>query len=1071
MEMANLITQLLDLGVDASEESFLTGFGIERLICNEGALSEDKGYYSKNSKGEITSIYISDITNNDFEEILRIPSLVTLSIFSFKEGIEIERVSEIKKLSHLCISNLIKSTNIDFISNLKKLKGLKLDNIKDKNKITLEGLNNLVTLEISNFNYRKIIQNLPQSLESIYLEGVNSASIPKEILETKKLRKLEIHNGEITKIQDSILNLNKLIRLRVSNCKLDTLNNSIFKSKSIVHFDFSENQITAIPKEIGNASKALSLRLDNNSLKTLPEEIQHLKHLNSLGLSNNDLSEIPHYFSKLSDLQDLLIGHNKISSIDNQLDSLEHLRHLDLEHNEIEKLNCDLNSNLNFLDISNNKISSIPENFTKFTNLHIFDIDKNPISEKSLGLLNDLEPDEKISYYLSIQKNVAQPLNEAKILVVGDERAGKTSIIEMLTKGTFNPNQSSTHGIDIQNHLLSNNIKVNIWDFAGQEITHQTHQFFLSTSSLYLYILDAQKEDNDAGIYHWLSTVKSNGGSSPIIIVVNKRDLNSSYHFDLNRYKKDFNIVDVIYTCCDNTTGKTNTNINQLKESIEHNILELEGVKFPLPPQWLKIKNELEDLSLKETDYIESNEYEKICLRHNVGNHGLQKTLLRILNQIGTIVTYKDNNKLNIMQIINPIWVTNGVYKIIRSPLISGDALIDLRILGTIFKGMDNYRDRHYTWLINLLNQFELSFSIDEENKDTVLIPSRLDPNQPKIELSEYHDGLFFKYEYKDILKKSVISQLIVRMKNYITKGETKYWQRGVLLEHGDAKAIIISDEEKRTITIDINKSNRNSKDLLTIIRHTLRLINSNKYVTEEKIPLIFENEIVGYADYYFLIDAEKSGAEKIPLKVNLDNQIKSSSKLFELSDLLDGYRIKENTRFDYTELENDLINFALINTESRHAIYNEIEDLTNDRFKSMLLSKGYRIGDQSRGGESETRKGSGERDIVIRNNQTNIVESIIEAFVLKDLRKKTIDTHTHKITNNYDTTGNKRNFIIIYSKAKNFDSLWEKYLNYIPNLHEDRGEKMNKSKIKLGRESTSQSEIVHIFIDFYAGQ
>jgi internalin A len=96
---------------------------------------------------------------------------------------------------------------------------------------------------------------------------------------------------------------------------------------------------------------------------------------------------------------------------------------------------------------------------------------------------------------------------------------------------------------DIHKRQLSNDIQVNIWDFAGQEITHQTHQFFLSTRSLYLYVLDSQKEDNDSDIYHWLSVIKANGGDSPIIVVVNKRDLNTGYSFDLNRYKDEFNIV------------------------------------------------------------------------------------------------------------------------------------------------------------------------------------------------------------------------------------------------------------------------------------------------------------------------------------------------------------------------------------------------------------------------------------------------------------------------------------------------------------------------------------------------
>ena len=39
--------------------------------------------------------------------------------------------------------------------------------------------------------------------------------------------------------------------------------------------------------------------------------------------------------------------------------------------------------------------------------------------------------------------------------------------------------------------VLSNDerVRLNVWDFGGQEIMHATHQFFLTTRSLYLVVL------------------------------------------------------------------------------------------------------------------------------------------------------------------------------------------------------------------------------------------------------------------------------------------------------------------------------------------------------------------------------------------------------------------------------------------------------------------------------------------------------------------------------------------------------------------------------------------------------
>jgi GTPase SAR1 family protein len=41
------------------------------------------------------------------------------------------------------------------------------------------------------------------------------------------------------------------------------------------------------------------------------------------------------------------------------------------------------------------------------------------------------------------------------------------------------------------------NFRVNIWDFGGQEIYHQTHQFFLTERSLYALVADTRTENTD----------------------------------------------------------------------------------------------------------------------------------------------------------------------------------------------------------------------------------------------------------------------------------------------------------------------------------------------------------------------------------------------------------------------------------------------------------------------------------------------------------------------------------------------------------------------------------------------
>jgi internalin A len=60
-------------------------------------------------------------------------------------------------------------------------------------------------------------------------------------------------------------------------------------------------------------------------------------------------------------------------------------------------------------------------------------------------------------------------------------------------------------------------IKVNFWDFGGQEIMHATHQFFLSKRSLYILVLDGRKDEKPE---YWLKLIENFGGDSPVLVVI-----------------------------------------------------------------------------------------------------------------------------------------------------------------------------------------------------------------------------------------------------------------------------------------------------------------------------------------------------------------------------------------------------------------------------------------------------------------------------------------------------------------------------------------------------------------------
>jgi hypothetical protein len=100
----------------------------------------------------------------------------------------------------------------------------------------------------------------------------------------------------------------------------------------------------------------------------------------------------------------------------------------------------------------------------------------------------------------------------------------------------FLKDSEKTDGIRITEWPLRLNrdehVRLNIWDFGGQEIMHATHQFFLTERSLYLLVLTGREGSEDADAQYWLKFIDSFGAESPIIVVLNKINV---HPFDLNR--------------------------------------------------------------------------------------------------------------------------------------------------------------------------------------------------------------------------------------------------------------------------------------------------------------------------------------------------------------------------------------------------------------------------------------------------------------------------------------------------------------------------------------------------------
>jgi small GTP-binding protein len=464
--------------------------------------------------------------------------------------------------------------------------------------------------------------------------------------------------------------------------------------------------------------------------------------------------------------------------------------------------------------------------------------------------------------YLTGLKIDQQDLIEVKILFVGDGGSGKTSLLKRLTSKAFNVNEPQTHGINIEREALmlgDVEIRLNLWDFGGQEIMHSTHQFFLSKRSLYILVLDGRKEKDPE---YWLKHIQTFGGTSPIIVVLNKIDENPS--FEVNRkflqekYKtiKGFNRV----SC------RTNEGITELFDALRKEISSIEHLRTPWPSSWFRVKTKLEKLT---ENFISFEKYENICHSEGITDEDTIESLANLLNDIGVVLHF-DTAFLRETNVINPAWITKAVYQILNSKKIAeGKGLLNRKALKEILKS-DEYPKRKHDYIIELMKKFELCFSINEEN---ILVPDLLDIEEPQFDF-DYDNVLRFQIEY-EFFPKSIIAKLIVNLHTDIK--DRLRWRTGVVLEDEafGARALIRADEKEKKIEIVANGSER--REYFSIIRKTILDINSSfrGLRFKEMVPCVCsECQRSGRQhlfDYKYLLDRRKKGKTTVDCQQSIE--------------------------------------------------------------------------------------------------------------------------------------------------------------------------------------------------------
>ena len=824
--------------------------------------------------GKLTNLSTLDLSNNKISNGGFLEELTNLSTLALSSN-EISNWGFLEKLTNLTTLALSSNQMRDwgFLEKLTNLTTLALSSNQMRDWGFLEKLTNLTTLDLSN----------NQISDGGFLEELTNLS-------TLDLSSNEISDGGF---------LEKMTNLSTLDLSSNYISDGGFLEKltNLSTLDLSSNYIGdwSFLEKLTNLS---TLDLSNNEISD-GDFLEKLTNLSTLNLSSNEISDWG-FLEKLTNLTTLDLSNNEIND-GGFLEKLTNLSTLNLGDNEIkdggwlEKL-----PNLSRIDLPNNQLSDLrPLQYffqekglkvvwseLRITNHWEINVKGNPFQTPPVDVVQKGNA-AIIEYFRQLEKTGADPLLEAKLILLGDGRAGKTSLANRLLGKALPQEADRTLGVDIVIGEYSfpvaegRQFKLHIWDFAGQDKYKPLHQFFYTEGAVYVLVADSGNKGTDFD--DWLQTAQLFGEGSPLLVALNEFKEGIGYgSFDPEHWQKRFPGLLKEHFLVNLLSEK---NVELLKTAIHLYAQSLPHTQVAYPKNWAAIRRELEHR--RDENFIPYGEYLNICRQNELPEEGSALILSSILHKIGVCLHYQQNELLQQYIILKNEWATDAVYKILEDNCVAEEK-----------KGFFDWEDLRRIWsdgtyktmrpqLLELMQQFKMAYPLP--NIQEFVAPPLLPQTPPhgwEMPVGEALE-LFVEYEF---LPKALMTQFIVSRHTDIDEGRTLVWCNGVVLRWPDALAEVVKTKSQGRDAFGIQVQGHNRKGLLTAILKTLRDLHSTYkgIKVSEIVPCPCEGCRKGKnKPHFFDFENLKNRLEKGRRTVECDKSLEEVELLQLLGDLL----------------------------------------------------------------------------------------------------------------------------------------------------------------------------------------
>uniref|UniRef100_A0A8C9TQM7 RAB6A, member RAS oncogene family n=1 Tax=Scleropages formosus TaxID=113540 RepID=A0A8C9TQM7_SCLFO len=172
---------------------------------------------------------------------------------------------------------------------------------------------------------------------------------------------------------------------------------------------------------------------------------------------------------------------------------------------------------------------------------------------------------------MSAAGDFGNPLRKFKLVFLGEQSVGKTSLITRFMYDSFDNTYQATIGIDflsktmyLEDRTVSHFclVRLQLWDTAGQERFRSLIPSYIRDSTVAVVVYDITNVNSFQQTTKWIDDVRTERGSDVIIMLVgNKTDLADKRQVSIEEGEKKAKELNVMFI---ETSAKAGYNVKQL---------------------------------------------------------------------------------------------------------------------------------------------------------------------------------------------------------------------------------------------------------------------------------------------------------------------------------------------------------------------------------------------------------------------------------------------------------------------------------------------------------------------------